>query len=237
MYSRPVISRAFCAQVKRLHEMHSGWADITMVAGVSEDLSAQICAEEGFQFNWFDNFPLSDKWNLTLDFAIYNNPDYDYICIMGDDDFMSDKLFIEYVPFIKMNIAHFGVQSMYVCSAEQNRAIYFKYKEESRLIGAGRMISKRLIDAIRNEHPEPEIGLWESGLNRGLDSSLEKRCAAFTVAVPVMTSEVYITDVKTKQNLWPFEKFEAIGDEVPVEKALQNLGLKEIEIIKSYYEK
>lgn len=236
MYSRPVISRAWCVQMNRLKKKYKDIFNITVVAGVSEDLSAQICAEEGVQFNWFDNFPLSNKWNLALDFAIYNNPDYDYLLILGDDDFIHDNLLLEYIPFIENRIAHFGIQSTYLYGAEVGRAIYFRY-DDNRLMGAGRMVSKGLVDQIRGDHPEPEVGLWQSGLNRGLDRSLENRCAVFAIAMPVVTKEVYLTDVKTKQNLWPFEKFEGMGDEVSAETALANIGKKELEIIQSYYNK
>ena len=145
----------------------------------------------------FQNSPLSSKWNAGL--AVCADLDLDAVMIVGSDDMISAS-YITMVTqrymrrpastdFIQPKILHIhNVGSDYV------------YRIPSIPTGAGRMLSRRLLDAMKWQG-------WEGGIDAYLDASMTARVnsishSPYTVASDTNT-EWAIVDIKQEgMNMW-----------------------------------
>lgn len=140
-----MVSELFCMSMARVNEAFKHMYDIKVVAGVSESDSANVCLKYGVDFVLQHNNPIGKKWNQTLNYAIQKY-DFDYLCIMGDDDIMSNELFHTYTHFIDKGDDHFGINQLYFIDSATKKAGLFKYQYPSKLVGCGRMISREAIE-------------------------------------------------------------------------------------------
>lgn len=80
--------------------------------------------------------------------------------------------------------------------------------------GAGRVISRAVIEKIGGT-------LWPANLNRGLDTASHNAIIAAGFKPTVITTEgIPITDVKTEENLWPYNAWIGSGDTITADEAL-----------------
>lgn len=104
------------------------------------------------------NNPLSDKWNVGLKSIKYHK--WDSLLIMGSDDLIYDLSVYDDSPYQ-------AYKDMYFYDKETHDTWYWKgYIKEQRPIGAGRLISRQLIE-------ERNYQLWKPGLNKNLDASMD----------------------------------------------------------------
>lgn len=112
------------------------------------------------------NKPLGKKWQIGLDECKKYNPNA--ILINGSDDLLSLNWVETCYNYInKQNYDIVGKSNWYVLDLINKVPYRFKYKNDRLLLGAGRMISRNILDEIN-------WSLFPLNKNRGLDSYCNK---------------------------------------------------------------
>ncbi len=163
---------------------------------------------------WFmPNNPLSDKFNSALSVAMDDGAER--IMVVPSDDFVSHA----WVRAMRETdepycIAHtcaildaYSQQCYAIRKLSLNPGGTMKF-------GAGRVVSRKVVEACGGQ-------LWPNELNKGLDSASHARIsrAGFTVKV-VETEGIPITDLKTEENLWPWQTWQHSGRPCTADEAL-----------------
>lgn len=146
MYNRPAISEIFILSYLRVKKHFEGRLIINLLAAVSDEESEKLCLKYNIPHIAHYNRPLGRKHNKMVLSAITFFQNYDYICLFGDDDIMSNELFELYLPFIESQIDYFGIKRSYVVDTATMNAGYFEYSQDNKLTGCGRMFSNRAIE-------------------------------------------------------------------------------------------
>jgi hypothetical protein len=274
MHNRPNISEIFCESINRIKRKYIGVFEIKCVASVSDEASYDVCIANCVQCVRVDNESASKKWNTAAMYAMTLYPDFDYVCIMGDDDIMHDNLFEHYKRFIFDGVDYFGVDKVYFYDSVGKKSMGYTNNSGS-LIGCGRMISMkafkkagfeclvscnvdiRIGDFILNKNetvylPQwradylinrflveqvavTRFALWGTNLMSGLDNYSElKLFHSGYVPQVVKINEAMITDIKSEQNIWSFDKLKSFGicEDVENDCALNILSVKEKQMLK-----
>jgi hypothetical protein len=138
----------------------------------SEGRTSRLLAESfGFEYVEFPNDKLGQKWNAVTMAAKEWNPDY--CLMMGSDDVMNAELLNRYIPFMHNGIDYIGTLDWYFYDTVSKRALYWKgYRKSFNrgvTCGAGRMLSKRVLDAMAWQP-------WENDRNHHiLDTAMENK--------------------------------------------------------------
>lgn len=160
-----------------------------------------------------ENKPLGKKLNEVVGAALYEG--YDYICILGMDDFFSPLLVERYCDTIeKSHPLYFGLRGMYLYEPSTARMMLFQTDAKGNYpktnpddstvrrlkrtpLGAGRMIHRSLFEGHKY--------FWAPDKNQGLDASLTAtlRLPSASTLIPA-DSKCFALDVKTKDNIWSF---------------------------------
>jgi hypothetical protein len=114
---------------------------------ISEEESLDICKEYGFTFTRHPNSPLGKKINTALKDSL--SQQWDYLLIMGDDDFISPLAWNDYLPLLQSNYPYFGYGNILFYSPQANRARVFDYGlsgAANKLIGCGRMVHRQVVE-------------------------------------------------------------------------------------------
>ena len=146
MWERHEIANIFSIGIKRFIDDAPNGIECEVLAVCSTKESIELCKKHEFNYIEADNKPLGKKWNKGLNYAI-NKLDFDYVLIMGDDDLISSEAWNYYEPYLNANIDYFGFNSIYFYSVKTKDCLMFEYKEKykHKLIGCGRMISRKAI--------------------------------------------------------------------------------------------
>lgn len=202
IWQRPEVFRMFAQGVKVLQE-NSPHEIKCFVSGSEGETSKQLVESFGFSYIEILNDPLAKKMNASVLLAKEFGPDY--ILCVGSDDIISPGLLTAYERHMRSKIDFIGVTDFYFWDYAKNRASYWGgYKEAWRrghTAGAGRMISKRLMD-IWKWQP------WNNEHNRILDTSIQEKLARtpHTTATFSMKSQgVFGLDIKSDTNMTPFK--------------------------------
>lgn len=180
---------------------------------VSEPEAVSLCESLNIPYTIYENLPVGRKWNEGL-WAI-RNQEWEYLCIIGSDDIVTDELFF-----------HYSTNAHRV--AQFNRALLYdsprvKFKSIKGYFGAGRIIHRDVIEMLH-------YTLWDSSISKGLDTSAQKRMAAYDVEVITIPVDKYpLIDIKTKVNITNINNL--FGQRVPYDIALDgvpNGTIKEI---------
>lgn len=203
------------------HALSRIWAKHTASLGfdrvcvcVTEDTDMEnvdMCLDHGFLCTGMPNDPLAGKFNRALKQALSQGATR--IMILPSDDFVSPA-WVE----AARNTEHDYISAhtcAIVCPSPQKAYTIRKNSFTGTLkFGAGRVISRAVIDKLGGE-------LWPSQLNRGLDTASHRRieAAGFKVQV-VETPGIPIADVKTPDNLWPYQTWEPGSQPATFDEAL-----------------
>jgi len=189
VWQRPQIVEVFAAGVRRLQETF----DIEPFVVVSTDEDFEVC--RGLNLNPFMHFnlPLGYKHNAGLTGAF--KKEWDAIILMGSDNLISNEAV---QMMIDSKLPHVGFRSMIAYETRDGKMLNHTYDKNTRIIGAGRMISRAALKAGK------KFGPWEYGINRCLDNSLEStlsECGFSSVALE--SDRIHILDLKSETNINP----------------------------------
>lgn len=196
MHGRPDVTDLFVSSMNS-HGMH-------MLAAVSDDESAECCYDGGVSFFYYDNDPLSDKWNslvsVSLNFAFWT-----HAIISGDDNLYSSSYMSSISEYSSLD--YYGVGSYYAVDPIERRACHFR--QSSFAIGPGRVLSRRVIeDCVDNG------GLFHVGLSSGLDYSSDMILTGHGYSPKIIDGDnTMVIDVKSGSNIWSYETIAAISED------------------------
>lgn len=215
-YKRPHVFDIFLTSFKRnLEYMYEHGFDFKLFVGgdwADDDgvnLNACLSTLKQHEFTWvnYPNKPLSNKWNATLNKAIQEG--FDYALILGSDDII-DNDFLRSSVLNVLDMGYVGVSDFYLVNTNNlsmKKWIGYQNDRKGESIGAGRMID---LDILQSKGFKG--GLWEEGLNKGLDASMTNTLKGFGMECSVTSCNDtgVLIDVKSDTNIWSYESF--IGD-------------------------
>ena len=159
-------------------------------------------------FKYFNhqNLPVSNKWNYGL--SQCKNFDFDYVLMMGSDDVISDDVLLKYNDFFESGYNYIGLTDLFVYNTIDGKFYYWEgYSKNSgrfgESLGLGRCLHKEIIEHFNHQ-------LWDYGLNRGLDGSMEKRLKTLASVKKInFNSKDYgvSCDIKSDVNITQLDTF------------------------------
>ena len=170
---------------------------------------------EGWNYEYYSNKPLSQKFNAGFNLAKRYNPDA--VILIGSTDLISTELVEYYKQNYSADSDHIiGLKDAYLYDVQSQDTLKIKgligmYDNWS--IGLGRCFSRKVLDQC-NWKP-----YFELEIDRGLDcnSMIELKNRGFKEIVKPMSEMGVVVDIKTKQTLNKIEDWVGISDKAEKE--------------------
>lgn len=198
-----------------LHELKKEY-DIDVICVVSEQWAKIKAFERGFKYVEVENFPLGNKMNKGIEYAL--RFEFDYLMNLGSDDLIDGRLFELYKPYIEEKRKVFGVNKVTFFDSKTKEVKRFDYKH---MIGAGRMIRK---DILQKYSP-----IYTPEKNKCLDDNSASNMYGVQFN-EIDCEDDLIIDVKSEQNIWSFEYFKGEISDISTLKVSDNILTKLIEL-------
>lgn len=153
----------------------------------------ELVESYGFEYQYHQNKPLSNKWNYGLSFL--KKYDFKYLLVLGSDDIISSNLISRvYNELNSKNYEVGGIIDIYFYHLKENIGIYWPgyAKTTNRFgepLGAGRFYSKKLLEDLNYR-------LWKDGLNSSLDSNVYSKIRNKKMFTTKMLENEYLIDIK-----------------------------------------
>jgi hypothetical protein len=168
-------------------------------------------------FCYFQNKPLGQKINAGIEYAL-EAFDFDYLMNLGSDDLIHPAIWNLYDSFLNDKIDFFGLDKIYFYEPRTGKLGHsLPY-----VWGAGRMISRRLLEMIRSKGEF----LYKSQFSRGLDcNSMDRIKDMFAIGYKQIETGTfpYVVDIKTEVG---------INDFILMQKMYE---LVDFEILRQFY--
>jgi hypothetical protein len=190
--------------------------NIDVICVVSEQWAKIKAFEKGFKYVEVENFPLGNKMNKGVEYAL--RFDFDYLMNLGSDDLIDGRLFDLYKPHIEQKKKVFGINKVTFFDSKTKQLKRFDYKH---MIGAGRMISREVLMKY--------APIYTPDKNKCLDDN--SAFNMFGVQFNEIESEDdLIIDIKSDENIWAFDYFKGETSELNTLKVSDNILTKLIEL-------
>ena len=206
-WQRPQISRVYWAGIRRLERQTPSDIRLEVVAALSpgDEENMALALAHSTTIEVVANEPLAAKWNAASTAA--RDLDPDYVLIMGSDDLLSDTLYRALLGEMRAGTPHHGVTDLYVWDSELARAGYWPgYRagpRTGRSIGLGRIYNREIMEAC-------DWRLWpNSEDDHGMDGLVDERLKAMGIELKAQSCAAWggvALDVKSKQNIWPYDR-------------------------------
>lgn len=203
VWQRPEIFEMFA---KGIYNLISNCKDIefsVIISGSEGERSKSMVENHGFTYIEIPNDPLSVKMNACVLFA--KNLGVDYILCLGSDDVISPELMNIYAQQMRSGFDYIGVTDFYFYDTVSGKSAYWGgYREPYRkghTCGAGRMLSKRLLDLWQWQP-------WEIVHSKILDTSIQQklnRTPHSSFVFSLIDVGVFALDIKSSTNMTPFQ--------------------------------
>jgi hypothetical protein len=171
------------------------------ISGSEGRTSKTMVERHGFKYIEIPNQPLARKANASLALA----RDSDYVLCVGSDDILHPDTFTTYCEIMRQGVDFIGVLDFYFYDTTTGKASYWGgYTEpyrKGRTCGAGRVLSKRILDLWKWQ-------VWEVKHNHILDNSIDKKLKNVehkSCVFKLRDFGLFATDVKSTTNMTPFE--------------------------------
>lgn len=173
----------------------------------------------GFSIGHHKNTPVGSKLNAGIETAL-ENFDFDYLMNLGSDDLIHPGIWMLYNEFLKFNLPFFGLEKVYfyeVKTGKLARSLPYYW-------GAGRMISRKIIEKMR----EKREYLYKNEFSRGLDcNSMDNIKKVLNIDYKQIDTNdfPYLVDLKTWDSVNDFNMFS------------RQYEIVQSDILESYYPK
>ena len=162
---------------------------------------AAMCAEFGFDWTIEDNFPLGRKMNKGIRQAM--DFEFTHLIQLGSDDIITEALMDKYVKLAHED--YFGINSFIAVDLETKRAKYWLYGTKAapinHPIGAGRVFSRKALEDVLSK-----TDLWEDDRQKVLDGQSDITMIKYGYRATIVPIDfIGIVDMKTSDNIWPFD--------------------------------
>lgn len=182
--------------IRRLYQKN-GCYKVICVGDLKEDKA--LCESLGAVWVHYSNRFLGDKWNHAFMKAKEYNPDA--VLFVGSSDWVCDS----WIPLMQPYVEEYGFAGTAGCYladlGKKIRLVHWKgyrgYRAEraDETIGIGRMLSRRLLDAI---HWQPFNPVLKASLDRSMKDNAKKK--GF---VDFMVSDDRLKSLSISTHLWP----------------------------------
>lgn len=192
------------------NELQDGQELSMAVVGSEGNTSRKLMPDWAYYTEHSNEF-LGAKWNAVLEAS--KCLDFDYVLVLGSDDFINAPMLQFYFDMAEQRAEFVGVKDLYVVDAKSGRVVYWRgYKEQqSRTVGAGRMLSRDLIEAHNYK-------LWSDTKKRGLDGSMSKIINAYChdhyndiYSYKMLERNIRMFDLKTDVGMNKFNDFSEVN--------------------------
>lgn len=214
-----------------------------IVAG-SEDSHEELSYQAGGYWVYSENERLGQKWNDVVNAALRDGADY--IFILGSDDFFGPGLIKQYISSIQRGVRYVGMSGLYFYEPTTNRTLLLqadqwgnypsapdacrvqrlKHKRKQTFFGAGRLLHRSFFEG----HEQ----FWKPDICHGLDANMARNLNLPPADELIFTSpEAVLVDVKTRENIWSFDKLAAVYPFCLQPDASALASLPELSLIRS----
>ncbi len=159
----------------------------------------ELCWAYNIEKCYFPNQPLGEKHNAGINYALQKF-DFDYLMNFGSDDLIHPSISDLYQPYFNEKTPIFGINSLFFYDLDTKKTFFFKTYTEDYAIGAGRMISRALLDKMKFRG----IEMYENSIMRSCDGNSANRILSWTGVKNTVINcgkFPYIVDVKTATNI------------------------------------
>lgn len=148
------------------------------------------------------NSRLGKKLNDGINAAILKY-DYDYIMNGGSDDLFHPKMIDLYLPYILNKTKIFGLNKLYFYQKGKD-PLFFQYYNTPHLVGAGRMIHRSVINAVKYKYTD----LYDNDIRRGMDGMSARRMINCGFKQTIIDPDTFpmLVDIKSDENINSFER-------------------------------
>lgn len=200
VWKRPEVLEICLKGIKRLQKANPKKFKIQPFFVVSESRSAEILLKHKFPFVWHTNQPLGAKKNYGLNYAL-DNFDFDYIMEIGSDDLVTNSYLNFIEPHLLAEVPQFNLHDVYFIDSVTGATAYW---ETEIVLGAGRCISRKAIEAVKNRN----IPFWKQDAVRGMDTYSYRNLATVGISNKIIKSDkIYSLDIKSAVNINTMEPF------------------------------
>jgi hypothetical protein len=163
--------------------------------------SIYLKANHHRDFVFSSNKLLGKKLNDGIQYAAKYK--YDYIMNFGSDDLMHADIFKLYADALTRNCDIIGINKVFFYNQVSN-PVLFSYYNQPNLVGAGRLIHRRVIDSVFMNFN----GLYKDDLCSGMDtfSAHRMRMCGHMQTMVDPGEFPYIVDIKSDVNINSFDK-------------------------------
>jgi hypothetical protein len=225
MWRRHALIPLFAEAIHQLR-LPEGWSVVCLVVGSEGERSRQLCETQGLLYLEAPNEPLGQKFNAGLRHLRAYEPDY--VMVLGDDDWVCPDWLRGYQDAMTAGVEVIGVRDFYFYHVLSHRLVYWPGYGQmlpGETIGAGRMLSKSVLDRLRWRG-------WDPEKNQGLDISMTLRLQETphrSHSFSLKEQGLFAMDIKTPVNINSFrflrQQFQDLVEEDP--EALFSLYLSE----------
>jgi len=199
IWKRPIVFEIYAAGIERLR---NNFNVIPFVVGSEGDISRKKCEKHGFNYIEYPNAPLGAKANACLK-AMQGH--VDYVLNLGSDNLISDSLMQAYIELMKEGYDFIGIKDLYYYDHIHQRLIYWdgygKGKRWGESVGAGRVLSSRLLDTFNWK-------MWAPNVNTGLDFSMTQKLNGINKKIiSLKDTNTFAVDIKDRDSIGDFETF------------------------------
>jgi hypothetical protein len=159
----------------------------------------KLCGLWNIDHCYYPNQPLGEKHNAGINYALQHF-DFDYLMNFGSDDLIHPYIAALYRPYFDQKTPIFGINSLFFYDFDTKRTFFFKTYTEDYAIGAGRMISREVLDKMKLRG----IEMYENSIMRSCDGNSANRIQNWTGIKNTVINcgkFPYIVDVKTATNI------------------------------------
>lgn len=171
MWRRPHVFDLFGINTNKLISECSEHEIQVFVAGSEGDTSRSQAHEYDFNYIEHPNQPLYAKFNAATRLAGEWHPNY--VMVMGSDDIMDLKMLRNYYRHMDKGVDLIGSLGWYFYDINKDFAYlwngYAEKWNKGMTCGAGRMLSRKLMEALNWEPWQPQV------LGEGMDRTMERR--------------------------------------------------------------
>lgn len=181
--------------IRRLYKKNGCYKVVCSGDGIKEK---ELCKSLGARWTPRRNKPLGLKWNSSFEVAKDYNPDA--VVFVGSSDWLSDDWFSVMRPHVEQH-GFAGVPGCYLADVGERIRLchwagYKGYRKDraDETIGVGRMLSRRLLQAIDWQPFDPY-------LDNSLDRSMKDKAAKFGFT-DVMVHDDRLKALSMSTDLW-----------------------------------
>lgn len=194
-HGRPHISALYWLGIARLRENFN----IKTMAVVSDPDNLKLAREHSDFVVETENDPHGLKMNIGLSEAV--KQEFEILMQLGSDNLITNAGMMKNIDMFTRGTLFFGLNRILFYNVETGQA---KQKFYGNVFGAGRCITRPILIKALRKKP-----LWDNDRSRGLDMNFERSVEETTgyVPVPVEFTEPQVIDVKSAENIWPYDYF------------------------------